>query len=152
MKLPFRSHAIMFVSFFVASLLTGCDKAFNVPPPAPPPPVKNVLHISREVPEQINVGDTFTVKLTVQVDEAVPAVLVKELLGGLTLANQGSDFTLAQRDTLQGVILKPSAGTTRTFTYKLQCANPIPYTLVGEASTKGSDPAYAITTVTCVKK
>jgi hypothetical protein len=152
MKLHFRFIAVIFALFFVAPLMASCDQLSNVPQPPPPPPAKSVLHISREAPQQVKVGDTFTVKLTVRVDEAVAAVLVKELVGGLTLADPGSDFTLAQQDTLQGVILKPSAGSTKTFTYQLRCPKAIPYTIVGEASTKGSDPAYAITTVTCVEK
>lgn len=147
----FRFLGIILVFPLVASIMESCDKTANVPPP-PPPPAKTVLHASREVPQQVGVGETFTVRLTIQVDEAVPAVLVKELLGGLTLVDKGSEFTIAEKDSLQGVILKPSAGATTTFTYKLRCPKAIPYTIVAEASTRNIDPAYAITTVTCIQK
>ena len=146
---PFGRRLVLWILPLLASGLSGCDKSVQIPPP---PLAENVLHISREAPAQITVGEPFMVRLTVRVEQALPAVLVKELFGGLTLVDPGAEFTIAQGETLQGVLLQPGPGTIRTFVYQLRCPQALTYTIVGEASTRGADPAFAISTVTCVEK
>ncbi len=130
------------------ALISACLHT-KVPPPLPG---KAVLQVWREVPAQVFVGETFTVRLTIRVERTLPAVLVKELFPGLTLVDAGSGFTIAQEDTLKGVILEPSAGTTKTFSYRVRCPKPMPYTIVGEVSTKGLDPVVTISTLTCAER
>jgi hypothetical protein len=144
----FRMHVVPWILALLSVGMISCDKSVQVPPP---PLAQNLLHIWRDAPAQIKVGQPFIVRLTVRVEQALPAVLVKELFGGLTLVDRGAEFTIAQGETLQGVILQPGPGTVRTFVYQLRCSQALTYTIVGEASTRGADPVFAISTITCVE-
>ena len=118
------------------------------PPPAPQRPLP--VQIERTVePEQPRVGEPFTVTLKVTVEKELPAVLLLELYDGLTVLEIEEGFALQEEGTLKGVILTPGADSVHTFRYKAECEKPVPYTLVAEASSKGFDPVYTVTTVNC---
>lgn len=132
--------------------LTGClhKGDSRSTPPAPLPAVPVPVQIERTLaPEQPRVGEPFTVTLNVTVGQELPAVLVLEILGGLTLLEIEEGFSLAEEGVLKGVILTPRADSTYTFRYRATCEQPIPYTLVAQATTRGFDPVYTVATVTC---
>ncbi len=135
-------------------ILTGClhkgGGSASTPPSPPPAGVPVPVQIERTVaPDPPRVGEPFTVTLNVTVQQDLPAVLIMEVLGGLTLLEIQEGFSLEEKGVLKGVILQPTAGTTQTFRYRARCERPIPYTLVAQATTKGFDPVYTVATVTC---
>jgi len=107
------------------------------------------LHIERLAPTEVNVGEEFTVQLRVTTDQALPAISVRELFGDLVLVDPGTDFINVEGDTLKGVILEPQAGTMKTFTYRLRCPQASTFTIAGEARTRGAEPVFAVSTITC---
>lgn len=150
-----RRHAIALAGILLGLVvgLAGClhdDGSGGPSPPSPQPPVP--VRIERTVePEQPRVGQPFTVTLKVTVEKELPAVLFLELYDGITVLEIEEGFALQEEGTLKGVILTPGADSVHTFRYKAECEQPIPYTLVAEASSKGFDPVYTVATVTCTE-
>lgn len=154
MRLPMgwqrRTAFVLGMVLLVA--LTGClhEGGSSSTPPSPPPAVPVPVQIERTItPEQPRVGEPFILTLTVTVEEELPAVLLLELYDGLTVLEIEEGFALAEEGTLKGVILTPRADSIYTFRYRATCEQPIPYTLVAQATTKGFDPVYTVATVTC---
>lgn len=103
----------------------------------------------RQVPAQVNVGQTFDVMLTVTAKTALPAVSVKEDFGGLTLVDQGADFIGVENTTLRGLMIQPAAGTSQTFRYTLRCDAEGAYTLTATIESRGVAPLTLTDTVQC---
>jgi len=105
------------------------------------------MRISRSAPAQAAVGETFTVELTVTAKVDLGAISVKEDFGGLTLVDSG-DFILVDR-LLRAVMIRPTAGTTQTFTYQLSCPREGTFTITGTAESRGVPTARVTSTITC---
>jgi hypothetical protein len=107
------------------------------------------LSITRQAPAQANVGQPFTVTLTVTAKQALPAVSVKENFDGFTLVDQGADFIGVEGTTLRGLMIQPAAGATQTFTYQLSCPSEGTFTISGTAESRNVPSVTETTTITC---
>ncbi len=150
MKIEWKHGALAAVSVILSLSLLGCLHEAGQGPP--PPLKKGVLEVYREHPEQARVGETITVTLVVTVKETLPAVSVKENFDGLTLVDPGLDFLGVEDSVLRGLIVKPAAGTQKTFTYQVKCEYPITYTITAIVESKGVEPVWETTQITCVSK
>lgn len=126
-------------------LLVGCFHE------SAPPPTVDALHITRELPAQAVVGEPFTVRLTVTVDQALPAVSIREDVDGLTIVDKG-DFPAVEGNTLRGFMIQPPAGASQTFLYEVKCSDPITYAITAIVQSKDVTPAWETSSIKCVER
>jgi len=148
-EVSWRPVVFSLVGVMVGLLLLGC---LHEPSQGPSVPKSGILEVDREHPKQARVGETITVSLVVTVKEPLPAVSVKENFDGLTLVDPGVDFLGVVNSTLRGLIIKPAAGIQKTFTYQVKCEYPITYMITAIAESKGVEPVWKTTQITCVSQ
>ncbi|MBI3660450.1 T9SS type A sorting domain-containing protein [Candidatus Acetothermia bacterium] len=102
-----------------------------------------MIEVKRDVPAQVGVGQTFTVKVTITAKQKIRAFILNDDVGGLK----------ALDPTKVGSITSLDAGQSFNFSYRAQCATAGTFTINGKATpvadgTPG-DPVSVSSTVTC---